>query len=261
MAYHIAFANSKGGVAKTTSAINLADMLSAKGYKTLLIDLDSHGQSGIGLGVITYTVKKDISDVLMDYEVFEDVVMHLTDTLDFMPASAKLLAFESQLKEKVMSEFKLRKVLDKVTDQYDYIVIDTPPDLHIYNTNGILAADMILIPVSSTYFAFEGLMRIYKYVKTEIIPNIDWPMQTKCFLTMYKNVLMSKEIAEIIQNKFGKDFLLETKIRMNTDIDKSTAVGQPIRVFSKKNKIKPNGLTDYDNLCNEIIKLTPKEVV
>jgi len=173
----LAVSNQKGGVGKTTTTVNLAAALASRGQRVLLIDLDPQGNASSGLGYAREDVSMGIYDVLLEFRDLESVLLPTSlDTLQLVPANRELVGAELELISEPGRERKLRKVLNRVRDDYDYVLIDCPPSLNLLTVNALVASDAVLIPVQAEYYALEGLgelLRTIHAVKKRLNPDLD----------------------------------------------------------------------------------------
>jgi len=262
MAKKILIANSKGGVGKSTVAINTADLMSEKGYKVLLIDTDAQGHCSISLGKNPLKYYNTIFELLKGEVSIKDCIHSLYENLDILPSNLNLFDIDEVLsvRKKLTPHFALQKNLKLVDDLYDYIVIDSPPNLGMMAYNAIIASDFIVIPVDSSLLGLEGYIRIKNTIEKNIIPEIGRVIREKILLTMYdKRTNLSKQVESTIKSRYGEENVFKTIINRNTDIQKSTAQGLSIRRFSNKEKKIPQGYTDFNFFINELLSILNKD--
>jgi len=265
MAKRLLVANSKGGVGKSTVAINTADLLNEKGYKVLLVDTDAQGHCSISLGKNPLKYYNTIFELLKEEAAINECIHTLYENLDILPSNLNLFDIDEVLsvRKKLTPHFALQKNLKLVDDLYDYIVIDSPPNLGMMAYNAIIASDFIIIPVDSSFLGLEGYIRINSTIKKNIIPDIGREIKEKILLTMYdRRTKLSKQVEAAITNRYGEESIFKTYINRNTDIQKSTAQGLSIRKFSSKVKHTPQGYTDFKFFVSELLSnLTEDEAI
>ena len=245
----VVFCNQKGGVGKTTSAVNVAACLGQLGYKTLLVDMDPQGNSGSGVGLNKYRVEKSIYHALIG-EVSMAVVMRKTDhnNLWLAPSNRDLIGAEIELVQAFARETKLKNALSSVQDQFDYCLIDCPPSLNLLTVNALTAAEDVLIPVQTEYYALEGiseLMHTIDLVKQSLNPDL---RVAGIFMTMYdsRNNLANQVMEEV--RSFFKEKVFQSIIPRNVKLSESPSHGKPIYLYDPKSK----GAETYQSLAQEI---------
>ncbi|MBW6462811.1 MAG: ParA family protein [Bacillota bacterium] len=251
MAQIIAIANQKGGVGKTTTAINLSAALAKLGQKILLIDIDPQGNATSGLGLSKKEIKQCIYNILVDEVNVEDVVISTRwPNLDIVPASIQLAGAEIELVPMVSREDKLKKALVSIKDIYDYIFIDCPPSLGLLTLNALNAAHGILIPIQCEYYALEGLgqlMNTISLVRKHLNENL---RIEGVVLTMYDmRTNLSEQVAEEVRNYF-KHYVYETIIPRNVRLSEAPSYGQHILEYDPRSK----GAELYLSLAGEVIE-------
>jgi len=231
----ISFTNKKGGVGKTTTAINMAAYCADFGKKVLLVDIDSQGNATTGLGFSKSSLKKSVYNVLIEEDAAENNILPTqVKLLDILPANVDLTGAEVDLVYKRNREKILKTALDKIRDQYDYIFIDCPPSLGLLTINAWAASDSIVIPLQSEYYALEGvsqLMNTIAMVRQHLNPRLQ---VEGVVITMYDGrALIAKQItAEII--KFFKNKLYEIIIPRNVRLAEAPSHGVPIILHDPK---------------------------
>ncbi|MDE6000834.1 MAG: AAA family ATPase [Clostridia bacterium] len=231
----IAFTNKKGGVGKTTTAVNMAAYCTEFGKKVLLVDVDSQGNATTGLGFSKNSLKKSVYNVLIEEEPAEANILHSEiEGLDVLPANVDLSGAEVDIVYKRNRERILKTALDKVRDNYDYIFIDCPPSLGVVTINAWVAADSVIIPLQSEYFALEGvsqLMNTIALVRQHLNPNLQIE---GVVITMYDGrALISKQITAEIK-RFFKNKLYEIIIPRNIRLAEAPSHGQPVMLYDPK---------------------------
>lgn len=231
----ISFTNKKGGVGKTTTAINMAAYCAEFGKKVLLVDIDSQGNATTGLGFSKSALKKSVYNVLIDDDgAAANILPTQVKLLDILPANVDLTGAEVDLVYKRNRERILKNALEKVRADYDYIFIDCPPSLGLLTINAWVASDSIIIPMQSEYYALEGvsqLMNTISMVKQHLNPQLQIE---GVVITMYDGrALISKQIAAEIK-KFFKNKLYEIIIPRNIRLAEAPSYGRPILMYDPK---------------------------
>lgn len=231
----ISFTNKKGGVGKTTTAINMAAYCADFGKKTLLVDIDSQGNATTGLGFSKSALKKSVYNVLIDDDAaVNNILPTQIKLLDVLPANVDLTGAEVDLVYKRNREQILKNALDKVRDDYDYIFIDCPPSLGLLTINAWVASDSVIIPLQSEYYAMEGvsqLMNTIAMVKQHLNPRLQ---VEGVVITMYDGrALIAKQITAEIK-KFFKNKLYEIIVPRNVRLAEAPSHGVPIILHDPK---------------------------
>jgi chromosome partitioning protein len=247
----IAIANQKGGVGKTTTTVNLAASLGVLEKKVLLIDADPQANASSGLGIDVDNVEIGTYQVLEHTASINDAIQKTTSpNVDIIPAHIDLVAIEIELVDKEQREYMLQKSLTKLTNKYDYILIDCAPSLGLITLNSLVAADAVIIPIQCEYFALEGLGKLLNTIKSiQNIHNPDLDIEG-LLLTMFDSRLrLSNQVVEEVRKHFST-MVFDTIIRRNTRLGEAPSYGESIIAYDATSK----GAINYLSLANEIIK-------
>jgi chromosome partitioning protein len=245
----IAVANQKGGVGKTTTAVNLSACLANDGHRTLLIDLDPQANATSGCEAGVDTLDGSVYEVLLGHAPLEAVICSAgIDSLDLAPSHISLAGAEVEMAAVLGREKRLTEALDTVRGEYDYVIIDCPPSLGLLTVNALTAADSVLIPVQCEYYALEGLSKLLnsiQLVQRYLNPTLEIE---GVLLTMYDERLqLSKRVAAEVKSYFH-DKVYETEIRRNVSLAVAPSFGQPVILYEPRS----TGADNYRRLAGEV---------
>ncbi len=247
----IAVANQKGGVGKTTTAVNLSATLAEKNKKVLLFDIDPQGNSSRGLGVEKEKLEYTSYDLLLGECTFEDVLLeNVFENLSVVPADINLAGAEVDLIGRDNSSFILDEYLSEVIDDYDFIIIDCPPSLSILTVNALTAANTVLVPIQCEFFALEGLTQLMytiNLIKERL--NEDLQIEGIVFTMFDARTNLSLQVVEEVKRKMFGTNIYQTIIPRNVRLGEAPSYGLPINIYDSKSK----GAESYRQLADEVI--------
>ena len=248
----IAIANQKGGVGKTTTAVNLSAAFGQKGRKTLLVDIDPQGNSSSGVGIDRRKLRKTVYEVLIGGAELKDVRIHTEfGGLDLVPSSMDLAGAEIELVDLERRESRLKTALAPVAAEYDFILIDCPPSLGIITTNALSAADTLLVPIQCEYYALEGLSQLMNTVR-RVKRQYNERLEIEgVLLTMYDGRLnLTQQVVEEVKKYFPRR-VFASVIPRAVRLSEAPSFGKPIQYFDRTSR----GAQAYDSLADEILKM------
>ncbi len=246
----IAISNQKGGVGKTTTAINLASCLAEVGKSVLIVDIDPQGNAGSGLGLEVNKLQNTTYELLIGESSARECILKTgIENLHIIPSNINLSGSEADLLDGEKREFRLRNSLAEIRQDYDYIFIDCPPSLGILTINALCAGDSVLITLQTEYFALEGLtqlMKIISMVQSSLNPGLELE---GVLLTMYdKRTNLANQVAEDVRN-FFKEKVYQTIIPRNVKLSESPSFGKPINFYDAEGI----GSQSYKSLAREFV--------
>lgn len=257
LAKTVAIVNQKGGVGKTTTAVNLTAALGAKGYKTLLIDIDPQGNSTSGFGINKRELAKSSYNVLIGgCPAKEAIIKTKFDNVSVMPSSMDLAGAELELVDIDKRESKLKTAIAPIKDEFDFILLDCPPSLGLITLNGLCAADSLMVPIQCEFFALEGLAQLISTVRTVKRLYNPYIEIEGVLLTMYDGRLnLTQQVVDEVKKCFPKK-VYSTFIPRNVRLSEAPSYGQPVMYYDRSSK----GSSAYSALADEFLKLNGKGI-
>ena len=246
----IATANQKGGVGKTTTAINLSACLAESGQKVLTVDFDPQGNATSGLGIEKGEIDKTVYDLLVgECDIEECLISNMQENLDLLPSNVDLAGAEIELLEIENKESLLKTYLSKIQNNYDFIIIDCPPSLNLLTINALTAANTVLVPIQCEYYALEGLNQVLKtvnLVKKKLNPSLE--MEGVVFTMYDARTNLSLEVVESVKNNLNQN-IYKTIIPRNVRLAEAPSHGMPINLYDSRSA----GAESYRLLAAEVI--------
>ncbi len=246
----LAVVNQKGGVGKSTTAVNLGASLAERGKKILVVDIDPQGNATSGVGIDKSELEQCIYSLLVEDVPIEEVIVETSlENLDLVPATIELAGAEIELVSSFSREIKLRRALDNVKENYDFTIIDCPPSLGLLTLNALAAAQKILVPIQCEYYALEGLgqlMQTIKLVQNHLNPDLEI---AGVIMTMYDSrTNLSQQVIEEVKNYF-REKVYATVIPRNVRLSEAPSFGLPISLYDPRSK----GARSYQELAEELL--------
>src|ERR1035437_4555137 len=252
----IALINQKGGCGKTTSSINLAACLAHVGQRTLLVDMDPQGHCAVGLAVPDQQIEKSVYDILraaVGTARLKDITWQIASNFDLAPSAITLAALESELHGVPGRQDRLADALDRVAQDYDYCIIDCPPNVGLLTFNAVRAASDVIIPVETGYFSLHGLAKQLELLE-QLRKQCRQEIRIRILATLYDiRTKLAREVLAELREQFG-ELLMEAAINFNTKLKEAASFGQPITEYDPESK----GFKDFHKLAKELMGPAPR---
>ncbi|MEA1939977.1 MAG: AAA family ATPase [Candidatus Caldatribacteriota bacterium] len=250
MAKVMAITNQKGGVGKTTTAVNLSTSMALHKKRVLLIDIDPQGNSSSGIGLDKSKIKRSVYDVLINQTPIKKVILQSKiKKLDILPSNIQLAGAEIELVNYVSRENKLKRAIKAIKEEYEYIIIDCPPSLGLLTLNSLTAADSVIIPIQCEYYALEGISQLLNTINL-VRENLNSSLEIEgILLTMFDNRTNLSRDVIIEVKKFFTGNIFKSVIPRNVRVSEAPSYGMPVVLYNKKSK----GAVAYKKLAKEVI--------
>ncbi|MBR6266815.1 MAG: ParA family protein [Selenomonadaceae bacterium] len=249
MARVIAIANQKGGVGKTTTAVNLSACLAESKKRVLLVDCDPQGNATSGFGINKSELEETVYDVLIAGSDVKSIILKTEHNVEILPANIDLAGAEIELVAAISRENRLKRALDQVKEDYDFIIIDCPPSLGLLTLNSLAAADSVLMPIQCEFYALEGVSQLVNTINL-VKNNLNTELEIEgVLLTMFDTrTKLAEQVAYEVKENFT-DLVYSVKIPRTVRLSEAPSYGQPITVYDKSSK----GAESYRQLAKEVI--------
>jgi len=246
----LAITNQKGGVGKTTTAVNLSTSMALHKRKTLLIDIDPQGNASTGMGLDKSKVKRCIYDVLINQDSIKEIILPTQlKNLDILPSTIQLAGAEIELVNYISRENKLKHAIKSIKNDYNYIIIDCPPSLGLLTLNSLTAADAVIIPIQCEYYALEGIGQLLNTINL-VRENLNSSLEIEgILLTMYDSrTNLSRDVVKEVK-KYFKGKIFKAVVPRNVRVSEAPSYGKPVVLYDAKSK----GAKAYKKLAREVI--------